>query len=137
MKKRTQEEFEELITNIFGKEYICNETKYINNETPVTLMCPKHGLFKRVPTQLLKGKGCQKCSYEKLSKERTRWSKDEAIEISKKYSSKSLFKKHDYSAYKLCLKNEWFNEMPWIVPHDKWGKGNYVYVYVKKENMVA
>lgn len=75
MKKRTQEEFEELICNIFGKEYICNETRYVNNETPVVLMCPKHGTFKRIPTQLLKGKGCQRCSYERLSKERTRWSK--------------------------------------------------------------
>lgn len=137
MRKRTQEEFEELICNIFGKEYICDETKYINNETPVILMCPKHGLFKRIPTQLLKGKGCQKCSYEKLSKERTKWSKDEAIEISKKYPNRRSFKKGDCSAYKLCLKNDLFKDMPWMCPKDKWNKNNSVYSYVDEENMVA
>lgn len=137
MKKRTQEEFEALITDIFGKKYICDETKYVNNETPVILNCPKHGKFKRIPTQLLKGKGCQKCSYEKLSNERTRWDKNGAFEISKKYTSKSSFKKGDYSAYKLCLKNGWFREMNWLLTKDKWNKGNCVYSYVDKENMVA
>lgn len=137
MRKRTQEEFENLINNIFGEEYICNATKYINNATPVILKCPKHGVFKRIPTQLLHGHGCQKCSYEKLSEERTRWNKEEAIEISKKYSNKSSFKKGDYSAYKLCLKNNWFNEMPWILPKDKWNKGNYVYAYVDEKNKIA
>ena len=137
MKKRTQEEFEKLISKIFGKEYICSETKYINNEIPVILMCPKHGLFKRIPTQLLKGKGCQKCSYEKLSKERTRWSINEAIEISKEYPNRRSFKKGDYSAYKLCLKNDLFKDMPWMCPKDKWNKNNCVYSYVDEENMVA
>ena len=85
MKKRTDEEFKKIMADMFGEEYICEETKYVNNATPVILLCPKHGLFKRIPTDLTKGKGCQKCSYEKLSKERTRWDKNDAIEISKKY----------------------------------------------------
>ena len=103
MKKRTDEEFKNIMADIFGEEYICEETKYVNNATPVILLCPKHGLFKRIPTDLTKGRGCQKCSYEKLSKERTRWDKNGAIEISKKYPNRRSFKKGDYSAYKLCL----------------------------------
>ena len=137
MKKRTDEEFKNIMADMFGKEYICEETKYVNNVTPVILLCPKHGLFKRIPTDLTKGKGCQKCSYENLSKERTRWDKNGAIEISKKYSNRSSFKKGDYSAYKLCLNNGWFDEMPWMLPQDKWNKNNYVYAYIDEKNKVA
>lgn len=40
MLKRTQKEFETIIINLFGRDFLCEETHYVNNATKVTLCCP-------------------------------------------------------------------------------------------------
>lgn len=137
MLKRTQKEFETIIINLFGRDFLCEKTHYVNNATKVTLCCPKHGLFERIPTDLTKGKGCQKCSYDKLSKERSKWTKETAINESKKYSSRISFKNGSYSAYKFSLKNGLLDEMEWLLPKDLWNKSNYVYAYVDEKAKVS
>lgn len=132
--KRTQNEFIEILKRFFGENYDYSLVHYINNSTIVTLCCKKHGIFKRIPTDLTKGKGCQKCSYEKLSQERLKWDKKGAFEVSKKFTKRSDFKHNEYAAYKLSKKNGWLNEMTWLLPSDKWSKNNFVYAYVDEEN---
>jgi hypothetical protein len=61
-KKRTTEEFIEESLKIHSNRYSYSEADYINNETPIKIICKLHGIFLQLPTlHLLKGCGCPKC----------------------------------------------------------------------------
>lgn len=45
-------------------EYDYSKVSYKNNDTPVTVICPIHGEFQRLPQNLLAGTGCKECSRE-------------------------------------------------------------------------
>ena len=45
LNKRTTEEFKELAQKVHGNKYDYSKVKYINNRTPVCIICPKHGEF--------------------------------------------------------------------------------------------
>ena len=40
---------------------------YINTQTKVTIVCPKHGTFNQIPLNHLRGEGCPKCAAERSS----------------------------------------------------------------------
>ena len=42
-----------------------SECVYVNNQTPVKVICKKHGNFKMNPADLIRGRGCTKCNKEK------------------------------------------------------------------------
>ncbi len=63
-KKLTQEEFCRRITQMYGPEFITEDTKYVNSRTKVVLNCPKHGEFLKYPRNLFIGQGCIKCGKE-------------------------------------------------------------------------
>lgn len=42
--------------------YDYSKVKYINSQTKVTIICPKHGDFKQTPSHHLQGQGCPKCN---------------------------------------------------------------------------
>ena len=46
--------------------YHYSKVKYINNDTKVCIICPKHGEFWQTPHNHLKGQGCPKCNSSKL-----------------------------------------------------------------------
>ncbi|URQ64333.1 endonuclease domain-containing protein [SAR86 cluster bacterium] len=48
-----------------GNKYDYSEVKYKNQRTKVTIICPKHGKFKAVPTAHLRS-DCYKCGLEKI-----------------------------------------------------------------------
>ena len=57
---------------------------FVNNKTPVIILCSKHGSFSQMPYIHLKGHGCQKCGYEPsdITKEkRQQMFIDKAIQI--------------------------------------------------------
>lgn len=53
--------------NVHGFEYDYTKTEYINNTTPVTITCKKHGDFLQAPYTHLVGSGCPKCSLRSQS----------------------------------------------------------------------
>lgn len=60
-------------------------------------------------------------------------SKKNVIEESKKYLSRTEFKKSSYNAYNTAIINNWINEMPWLdANNDKHPKG----YWKNKENMM-
>ena len=71
-------EFIEKARKIHGDKYGYSKVVYINNSTPVIIICPEHGEFLQTPQAHLSGHGCAKCRNEKLSMER-RDSLDEFI----------------------------------------------------------
>ncbi len=68
-------------------------------------------------------------------KPRNYWScKDNVLEESKKYSSRTAFKKGSGNAYNSALKNKWLCEMPWLDVNNKKHKKGYWKI---KENVMA
>lgn len=47
---------------IHGDKYDYSKTKYSNRKSKVTIICPKHGIFKQAAYSHLRGCGCKKCS---------------------------------------------------------------------------
>ena len=57
----THEEFMERLFAIYGSAEDYSKTHYTKNDIKVTMICKKHGEYKKLPAQLLNGGGCQKC----------------------------------------------------------------------------
>ena len=79
--------FIENAKKIHGNKYSYSKVKYINNHTPVCIVCPIHGEFWQTPNAHLSGNGCSRCS--KKNKHTT----CEFIELAKKIHGN----KYDYS----------------------------------------
>lgn len=61
----TKEMFIEKAKEIHGDKYDYSYVDYVNQSTPVMMVCPKHGLFKQTPGQHLRSTGCPVCGKEK------------------------------------------------------------------------
>lgn len=61
--KPTTEEWVAKVAPIYDYKYDYSKTKYINNKTPITVICPEHGEFYPTPANHIKGTfGCPKCA---------------------------------------------------------------------------
>ena len=62
MKKYTTEEIIEKFKGIHGNKYDYSLDEYINAKTKVKIICPIHGVFEQIPSNILhRGDGCPKC----------------------------------------------------------------------------
>jgi len=59
------EEFIRRARRLHGDTYGYSKVNYINNYTPVTIICEKHGSFEQKPNVHFRGSGCPSCSVEK------------------------------------------------------------------------
>ena len=91
-KKSNTNEFIKKANNVHGRgKYDYSKVHYINNTTPVCIICPKHGEFFQDPHNHLRGKGCPECGKE--------------VNKPKKYTAKTFIEacveihgdKYDYS----------------------------------------
>lgn len=64
--KYTTKEFIDLCKKIFGDKYIYDKVKYVSTHKNIILICPIHGEFEILPSNLLKGEGCPFCKTSKL-----------------------------------------------------------------------
>lgn len=62
----TKEEFIKRAKEIHGDYYNYDKVNYVNQITPITITCPKHGDFEQLPGNHLKGCNCKKCARENL-----------------------------------------------------------------------
>ena len=67
LKRDNIDSIREKCYNIHGDKYYIPDQDYINNKTKILVICKKHGEFYITPNSLLKGSGCRRCAYEKLS----------------------------------------------------------------------
>ena len=58
----TTEEFIEKAKKIHGDKYDYSKVEYVDYDTPIVIICKKHGEFLQTPDAHLQGKGCQSCS---------------------------------------------------------------------------
>jgi hypothetical protein len=70
-------------------KYDYSQAIYVDNVTPITILCPKHGTFEQVPNTHLVGSGCPRCNVGKgegpgrynikrAEKHKAEWQKTEA-----------------------------------------------------------
>lgn len=60
----TTESFIEKYRDKFGDVYDTSLVDYKDSESEVTMICPKHGEFRKTPHALMRGEGCPKCGRE-------------------------------------------------------------------------
>ena len=64
-KKNTKSIFVKKSNKIHNNNYDYSLVEYINNKTPVIIICSKHGQFRQRPDSHINGKGCRKCNRSK------------------------------------------------------------------------
>ncbi len=60
--RKTLKEFLNEARNIHGEQYDYSLVEYVNNRTPVTIICADHGEFSQAPEKHLAGQGCPDCA---------------------------------------------------------------------------
>ena len=62
---KTTQQFIEEARKIYGDQYDYSLVKYVHSDTPVKIICPKHGVFEIRPSKHINAKqGCHKCALE-------------------------------------------------------------------------
>lgn len=69
--KRRRKPFEQFVkeANEVHHNYYDYVNNYVNNKTPIDIICPIHGVFQQPPDEHLHGSGCPKCKSSKMEKE--------------------------------------------------------------------
>jgi hypothetical protein len=60
-RRKTKEDFIKQAKEKHDDKYDYSKVEYINNKTPVTIICKKHGSFQQIPQTHVKGSGCSDC----------------------------------------------------------------------------
>lgn len=68
--KLKTEKFIERANIVHKNKYDYSKTQYINAKTNVFIICNTHGGFFQIPHNHLRGSGCMKCGFEKISNHR-------------------------------------------------------------------
>lgn len=90
IKSKTTEQFIKKAKEVHGNKYDYSKVEYKNCDTPVCIICPKHGEFWQRPSVHLSGCNCPKCSNENFP---IKYTTNEFIEKAKEIHSD----KYDYS----------------------------------------
>lgn len=83
---KSTKQFIEEAKKIHGDRYDYSKVEYVNNKTPITIICPRHGEFKQLPTNHLKGCNCPKCACSKIE--------DKIIQLLNKHNIKFKHREH-------------------------------------------
>lgn len=67
--KYTIEDFIKKAKQVHGDKYDYSKVEYINSQTKVCIICPKHGEFWQAPGEHLYGYGCKHCKESHLESE--------------------------------------------------------------------
>ena len=95
-KRITKEEFIAKARTVHGDKYCYNKVEYVNNNTPVTITCPKHGDFPQRPDHHLGGCGCTECKKDKTSKDKTLSTEDFITKAKNVHGNKYNYDKTKY-----------------------------------------
>lgn len=66
LQAKTVEDFIIDARKVHGNKYDYTKVEYINEQTPVKIICPIHGEFTQTPNAHLAGRGCQTCAIESI-----------------------------------------------------------------------
>lgn len=117
MRKLTTEEVIERGKKIYGDVYDYSKTEYVNIDTKITVICPKHGEFQIRPDHFFDGHGCPKCGSQRGGN-KNRLSLETFIEKARKvHGDKYDYSKVEYIEAKkkvciICQKHGEFLQTP-------------------------
>ena len=94
--KPTLEEWIERAKLIHGDTYDYSKAVYIDNKTPIEVICKEHGSFYPIPNNHLKGSGCSKCDYIRRHFKYKKSTEQFILEASIIHNNKYDYSKVDY-----------------------------------------
>ena len=99
------DEFVEKARKVHGDKYDYSKVEYKDNKTKVCIICPIHGEFWQQPNNHLNGRGCYKCSREKLSSSRRKTTDDFISDARKLHGDEYNYSKVVYrnNETKVCM----------------------------------
>lgn len=89
----TTEEWIERAKRVHGDKYDYSKVEYVNNTTPITIVCPIHGEFKQKPDTHTQGAGCPVCKESSLERR-----------------IRNILRKNKTISFKSQCKFEWLNK---------------------------
>jgi very-short-patch-repair endonuclease len=95
-KKLTCSEFIEKAQLIHGRKYDYSRVEYINIDTPVEILCERHGAYIQSPYKHLDGQRCPECGRESLAEQFKRSTDDFIIEARKIHGQRYDYSQVDY-----------------------------------------
>lgn len=116
--KMNKEQFIEKAKAVHGNKYDYSKVDYVNNRTPVIVICSIHGEFQQTPSNHLKGQGCPTCAYS--SPRNKKWTYDTCKKEALKYKSITDFQKNSAGAYRVALDNGWVDDFFIRLQHKNW-----------------
>jgi hypothetical protein len=117
--KMSIERFIEKAQKIHGNSYSYKEVSYINNRTPVSIMCPTHGIFKQTPEVHLSGHGCPECANIKRAEKNIMTTSEFIAKAKNIHGDKYDYGKVEYVKYDtpvtiICPEHGEFQQKPYI-----------------------
>ena len=97
-----------------GDKYCYSKVVYINNITPVCIICSIHGEFYQTPKKHLCGQGCPKCAGTKRSSKEEFIEKANKIHDNKYDYSKVVYTNNREKVFVICPEHGEF----WVTPHN-------------------
>ena len=117
-KRLSKEEFIERARKVHGDKYDYSKVNYINIDTKICIICPKHGEFWQKPLNHLNGSGCKECMKEKFHEERKLTTKEFIKRAKKVHGNKYDYSKVEYinADTKICIIDKDYGEF-WMMPY--------------------
>lgn len=126
MEKYTQQAFIEKAKEVHGDKYDYSKVEYVNCNTKVCIICPKHGEFYIKPGNFLHGQGCKWCGIEKHKKERALTTEEFINRAKEVHGNKYDYSKVEYvncdtKVCIICSKHGEFWQTPYKHVNNKCG----------------
>lgn len=117
--KMSVERFIEKAQKIHGNSYSYEEVSYINNRTPVNIICPTHGIFRQTPEVHLSGHGCPECANIKRAEKNIMTTSEFIAKAKNIHGDKYDYSKVEYVKYDtpvtiICPEHGEFQQKPYI-----------------------
>lgn len=115
----SQEEMIKRFRKAHGDRYDYSLVEYVNNNTPVKIICPEHGVFEQLPRQHISkkpgdtGRGCPKCGAEIRAKAKSKSNEEWIAIFHELHGDKFDYSQSDFYGGKRtkvhCVKHDfWF-----------------------------
>ena len=103
--RNTLDSFIEKAKDVHGERYGYDDVVYVNNRTPVKLLCPSHGYFEQTPHEHLSGCGCPSCGRASSVEKRRKATEDFITQAREVHGDKYDYSKVNYkNAHdKVCI----------------------------------
>lgn len=117
--KRTTEEFISRARKVHGKKYDYSSANYLNNKTPLRIICPEHGPFTQSPGNHLAGKGCRMCASDAAGDKYRKSGNDFVEEARKVHGDRYDYSECDYKTARIkvairCKVHGLFEQVPYV-----------------------